>query len=77
MLKTLCEEICCWWWLLLTHTMEGSVRYCILKVSHDEQHEVCVERPECRSKCDDGLFKSIGDCAVYVVFSDVAMEWSR
>ena len=37
--------------------MEGSIRHCMLKVSHDEQREFVVERPECRSKCDDGLLK--------------------
>ena len=37
--------------------MESSIRHCILEVPHNDQREVGVERPECGSKCDDGLFK--------------------
>ena len=41
--KTLREYIRWWWWLPLPHAMEGSVRDCMLEVSHDNQREVGVE----------------------------------
>ena len=48
--------------------MEGIVRHCMLKFSHDKHREVGIECPECHSKCDYGLFKQRwGLCGVCVI----------